>query len=285
MPAAIRVTVATSTNSRPSTACGRGGCAASATTPAAARSIALSASHGRAEWPERPWKLQVALMLPRQPACSSQPVGSIITTSAASSGSRSSSGVSADSACGSSSRPKNRQRTGAPASASSSATATAPFMSLAPRPCTRSPSIRPGRLSCAGTVSRWPARTTPAPSSPASTQESPMSRTGTPPARRTASTWAASRASARDSDGMSISSSVRAASRSARSPTRGAYGPTLRGSGEVTSRPHHPVALRQRRLRRAGEAARVLRRCAARGRSCASSRNCCAPPAWPSSAS
>ena len=36
---------------------------------------------------------------------------------------------------------------------SSSATARPPFMSVAPRPCTAPPSIRPGRLSCAGTVS------------------------------------------------------------------------------------------------------------------------------------
>ena len=39
-------------------------------------------------------------------------------------------------------------------------------MSLAPSPCTRSPSIRPGRLSCAGTVSRWPASSSGAPASP-----------------------------------------------------------------------------------------------------------------------
>src|SRR3954464_4629013 len=39
-------------------------------------------------------------------------------------------------------------------------TATAPFMSAAPSPWTAPPSRRPGRLSCAGTVSRWPARRT-----------------------------------------------------------------------------------------------------------------------------
>ena len=50
-------------------------------------------------------------------------------------------------------------------------------MSLAPRPCTRSPSRRPGRLPCAGTVSRCPASSTGAPV-PASTQVSPRSRTG-----------------------------------------------------------------------------------------------------------
>ena len=51
-------------------------------------------------------------------------------------------------------------RTARRASASSIITASAPFMSLAPRPCTRSPSRRPGRLPCAGTVSRCPASST-----------------------------------------------------------------------------------------------------------------------------
>src|SRR5215204_504851 len=159
-------------------------------------------------------------MLPRQPACSSHAVGSIITTSSAASGSRASSGVSAESRAGSSSRPKNRQRYGAPACASSIITATAPFMSLAPRPCTRPSAIRPGRLPCAGTVSRWPASSSGAAGSPASRQVSPRSRTGTPAAPSTAATWAASRSSSRDSDAMSTSSSVRAASRSPRSTPR-----------------------------------------------------------------
>ena len=44
--------------------------------------------------------------------------------------------------------------------ASSIITATPPFMSLAPRPITRPSSIRPGMLSWAGTVSRWPASRT-----------------------------------------------------------------------------------------------------------------------------
>ena len=51
--------------------------------PAAARWMALSASHGRAEWPERPWKVQVALTLPRQPAWMALAVGSITTTRSA----------------------------------------------------------------------------------------------------------------------------------------------------------------------------------------------------------
>ena len=46
IPPAIFVTDATSTNSSPSKSCGSGSCAASAVTPAAARVIALSASHG-----------------------------------------------------------------------------------------------------------------------------------------------------------------------------------------------------------------------------------------------
>ena len=56
MPPAIRVTDATSVKRRPSKSCGSGSCAASAAMPAAARWIALSASHGRAEWPATPWK-------------------------------------------------------------------------------------------------------------------------------------------------------------------------------------------------------------------------------------
>src|SRR5215207_1934731 len=186
--------------------------------PLAALWIALSASQGRAEWPARPAKVQVALMLPRQPAWMALSVGSIITTSSAAIGSRASSGVSALSAIGSSSRPKNKQSSATPASASSSITATAPFMSLAPSPWTRSASRRPGRLPCAGTVSRWPASSTGAPS-PASTHVSPRSRTGAPPARSTSVACPAIAASPRDSDGMSMSSSVRAARRSPSSPS------------------------------------------------------------------
>src|SRR5688572_22992570 len=186
--------------------------------PRAALWIAFSPSHGRAECPARPVKVQVALMLPRQPAWIALSVGSIITTSSGLSGSRASSGVSALSAIGSSSRPKNRQSKRARASASSSITATAPFMSLAPSPCTRSASSRPGRLPWAGTVSRWPARSTGAPG-PASTHVSPRSRTGAPPARSTPITWSASGPSPRDSDGMSTSSSVLAARRLPSSPS------------------------------------------------------------------
>ena len=92
-------------------------------------------------------------------------------------------------------------------------------MSLAPSPCTRPPSMRPGRLSWAGTVSRCPASRTGASSGPARTHVSPRSRASTPPSRRTFRTCPASRASSRDSDGMSTSSSVRAARRSARTVT------------------------------------------------------------------
>ena len=74
---------------------GTDGAEASAAIPSAARWIALSACHGRAECPERPENVHVALMFPRQPACSSPSVGSITTTNSASSGERSSSGVSA----------------------------------------------------------------------------------------------------------------------------------------------------------------------------------------------
>ena len=156
-------------------------------------------------------------MFPRQPACSSLAVGSITTTSSARSGSRSSSGASADSAAGSSSRPKNRQRYGAPASASSIITATAPFMSLAPSPCTRPPSMRPGRLSWAGTVSRWPGEQDRGvlAARPGRTCRRGRARHAAV-AQDASATCAASRASSRDSDGMSTSSSVRAARRSAR---------------------------------------------------------------------
>ena len=47
-----------------------------------------------------------------------------------------------------------QRRDAAPSSrASSIATASPPFMSLAPTPCTEPSAMRPGRLSCAGTVS------------------------------------------------------------------------------------------------------------------------------------
>src|SRR3954447_24536922 len=90
-------------------------------------------------------------------------------------------------------------------------TATAPFMSAAPRPWTAPSSRRPGRLPCAGTVSRWPASSTsgrsPRSVTPASTQVSPASRApGT-----TDRMCAASVASSRDSDGMSMSSRARSA--------------------------------------------------------------------------
>ena len=57
-------------------------------------------------------------------------------------------------------------------------------MSAAPSPWTASASRRPGRLSWAGTVSKWPARSTsgrsPRAVAPASTQVSPASRASTP---------------------------------------------------------------------------------------------------------
>ena len=91
-------------------------------------------------------------------------------------------------------------------------------MSLEPSPMTRSPSRRPGRLPWAGTVSKCPPSSTRAPSGPASRPVSPRSRAP----GSSAATWAAIDASSRDSEGMSISSSVRAASRSPRSWSLGA---------------------------------------------------------------
>ena len=218
MPPAIFVTDATSMNSSPSNWCGSGSCAASAVTPAAARVIALSPNHGRAECAATPWNVHVALTLPRQPAWIALSVGSIITASSGESGWRASSGVSALSSNGSSSRPKNSAPNGRPSRTSSIITASAPFMSLAPSPITRSPSRRPGRLPWAGTVSKCPPSSTRAPSGPASRPVSPRSRAS----GSSAATWAASDASSRDSEGMSISSSVRAASRSPRSWSLGA---------------------------------------------------------------
>ena len=126
-------------------------------------------------------------MLPRQPACSSHAVGSIITTSSAASGSRSSSGASADSGGGQllAAEEQAAVRARRRARARSSRRA---------RPSCRSRRARargrrrsgPGRLSCAGTVSRWPGEQDRRVVGPASTHVSPRSRTGTPPARSTA---------------------------------------------------------------------------------------------------
>ena len=80
MPPATFVTDATSKNVRPSNVTGWIGALASAAMPSAARVIAFSACHGRAECPERPRNSHDALMLPTQPACSSLSVGSITTT-------------------------------------------------------------------------------------------------------------------------------------------------------------------------------------------------------------
>jgi hypothetical protein len=109
IPPATRVTETTSVKRSPSNSRGAGGTWASAWIPAAARWIALSASHGRAECPERPWKVHVALTLPRQPAWTALAVGSMTTTRSAvlSPASRARSPDSALSLTASSSRPKN----------------------------------------------------------------------------------------------------------------------------------------------------------------------------------
>src|SRR3954454_24261110 len=234
IPPCTRVTEATSWKVRPSKVTGTDGAEASAAMPIAARWMALSACQGRAECPERPVNVHVALRLPAQPACSALSVGSITTTNSASSVSRASSGVSALSSEGSSSRGKNSAAYGTRCKTNSIITASAPCMSEAPRPKTSSPSIRPGRLSCAGTVSRCPASRTDGRVSDgyASTQSSPSSRTSAPPARSTEATCAASADSSRDSDAMSISSSVRAASRAASSRSLGAGVTGTRGTLE-----------------------------------------------------
>ena len=76
----------------------------------------------------------MALTLPRQPAWIALSVGSIITASSGESGWRASSGVSALSPNGSSSRPKNSAPNGRPSRTSSIITASAPFMSLDAEP-------------------------------------------------------------------------------------------------------------------------------------------------------
>src|SRR3954449_9138855 len=214
----------TSRNVSPANSWSTGSSAASCAMPTPARWMALSASHGRALWPATPRNVHVALMLPTQPACSWLSVGSMTTTRSASRspGSRSSSGVSALSPKGSSSRPKNTNprstvASGGGASASSTITPSAAFMSAAPRPCTQPSARRPGRLPWAGTVSRWPASSTsgrsPRPVAPARTQVSPASRARSP---STSSTCAASAPSSRDSEGTSTSSRTRSARRSCR---------------------------------------------------------------------
>ena len=84
---------------------------AAARGPRTARSSALSASHGRAEWPLVPWKVSRATTLPRQPAWISQ-VGRLEDDRRASSRGRAlepaKSAGSGLCSAGSSSRPKRR---------------------------------------------------------------------------------------------------------------------------------------------------------------------------------
>ncbi len=83
----------------------------------------------------------------------------------------------------------------------------------------------PAREPCPGARRAAP-RAAPSTAVPATTQPSPASRTGTPPARSTSATCAPSVASSWDSEGMSTSSSVLAARRSA--STAGAYSSPVR---------------------------------------------------------
>src|SRR3954447_25078982 len=249
MPPSTRVTDATSWNVSPPDCTGSTGALASVAMPSAAWWMAFSACQGRPEWPERPRNVHVAFRFPRQPACSSQSVGSITTTSSASTGERSSSGVSALSADGSSSRGKNSAAYGIRARTTSIITARAPFMSLAPSPRTCAASREAGRLSCAGTVSRWPASSIAgdSPGGRASRQESPRSETSAPPARSTPATCSASAPSERDSDGMPTSSSVRAARRSFSSSSPGAG---LTGTAGTLTGDPGPLALECESLER-----------------------------------
>ena len=166
MPPSIRVTVSTSTNVRPATSTCAGGMRVSGCSPSTATPIALTPSHGLAEWALIPRNASVALRLPRQPAWIVLSVGSSTMARSVSrrSGQAAKTPGSGLSATGSSSRvkksrPMSSSRSGRSRSsqlASSSMTASPPFMSVAPRPTTQPSSIRPGRLSWAGIVSRWP---------------------------------------------------------------------------------------------------------------------------------
>ena len=232
-------------------------------------------------------------MLPRQPACSSLAVGSIITHELGVEPARGRAAASSALSCtGSSSRPKNRQRERRAGErelehhrqrALHVARAEA-VHALAVDP-------RPGRLSCAGTVSRWPASSTRRAAAGRPAGRCRRGRAPTPPARRTPRRGAASCASSRDSDGMSISSSVRAARRSPRSrhgprartlaraytkkavqksrhgrTAQSRYAPPRRAAGAPSSAPSWSPRSPRRRPRRAAG-------------------SCCAPPAWRRSAS
>ena len=164
MPPAICVTDATSTNVRPSNSCGSGSWRGERGDPARRRGgsrcrRATAAPSGR----RAPWKVHVALTLPRQPAWIALSVGSIITTSsAARSAARARAAASARSRR--TAAPRGR-RTAQPNGAPSRARARS---SPRARPSCRWRRARararrrggPGRLPCAGTVSRWPASST-----------------------------------------------------------------------------------------------------------------------------
>ena len=167
-------------------------------------------------------------MLPRQPAWSSFAVGSIITTSARRRAARVPAAAPSAARCGtgSSSRPKNRQ-TGPSAPSTAPARSSprrAPFMSDAPRPCTR-PVADQTRGGCpAPAPCRGGRRAgSPAPLARLPGQHARVAQVahGHAPRRRARPphVHGEPRASSRDSEGMSISSSVRAASRWARSAT------------------------------------------------------------------
>ena len=151
----------TSRNVSPAKTWSTGSSSASAAIPRPARWIALSASHGRALWPATPRNVHVALMFPTQPAWISL-VGRLHhdrqVGGRAGPGSRSSSGVSALSPNGSSSRPKKTKPTSTVASARQRAAPARPSRRRppscrrAPRPWTTAPSSRsrPGKFPCAG---------------------------------------------------------------------------------------------------------------------------------------
>ena len=143
----------------------RSGRAGRARRPSTARSIAFTPVQGRAEWALLPWKIER-----RRSGCRGSRGGARCRSARARRRARPRArrGRGEDRAAarsrstGSSSRAKKRnaevdarpRRPSASPARELEHHRQPPFMSVAPRPTTQPSSIRPGRLSCAGTVSR-----------------------------------------------------------------------------------------------------------------------------------
>ena len=170
IPPWIRVALSTSTNVSPPTSTSSGGAATTGARPSTARSIALTPCQGRAEWALSPRNVERRVEV-AEAAGVDRVVGRLEHDDEV--------GLEDERRLGEDARERALARRRAPRArrrgtrgrararrasaaqrASSIITASPPFMSLAPRPTTRPSSIRPGRLSWAGTVSRWPASRT-----------------------------------------------------------------------------------------------------------------------------